>query len=100
MPIPHFNKLVKPVTLPKELFYEMEQKTHEYLEMWINMKNFDIKPWDIRGEILGEDIRAMNMLDTLKHDADIYRERKRIQDQKNQDYINEQRALHQRRVRK
>lgn len=96
MPIPHFNKLKKPVTLPFDRFHEMEQKTFEYLEMWRNMKDYGVKPWEIRGAVYGEDLRAMHMLDTLQRDADIYRERKRIQDQKNQDYINEQRALHQR----
>ena len=95
MPIPHFNSLVKPLTLPRERLYEMAQKTHEYLEMWLNMLEYGIKPWDIRGEILGEDIVAMKMLDRLKRDSDIYKERKKIQDQKTADYIASQKALHQ-----
>ena len=95
MPIPHFNKLLKPLVLPKDRVWDLSTKTHEYLEMWLNMTDYGIKPWDIRGEILSEDITAMKMLDKMKKDADIYRERKRIQDQKTQDYINEQKAKHQ-----
>jgi gamma-glutamylcyclotransferase (GGCT)/AIG2-like uncharacterized protein YtfP len=96
MPIPHFNKLRKPLVLPHYSYYHMLTQAHEYITMWRNMSNYGIKPWDVRGEILADDVNAMKMLDILERDSNTYRERKLIQDQKNQDYINEQKARHQR----
>ena len=98
MPIPHFNQLKKPLVLPHHYYYHMLTQAHEYLTMWLNMSKYGVKPWDIRGEILAEDINAMRMLDILERDSNLYRERKAVQDQKNQDYINQQKAKHQRRV--
>ena len=94
MRIPYFNDLEKPFKLPDEYYPYMYQKTHEYVSMWVDCKNYDYKPSDFRdgGVILYEDLRAFDMLDKMKIDGDKYQEERARVEKENAEYIASEQA--------
>lgn len=87
MPNPRFNKLKKPIVLPDDNFEYIYTTVHESITAWIDWKNYDIKPWDVKGKILSQDINNFNMIDKIYSDVQKYKEAKAKQDAQTDEII-------------
>jgi len=89
-----FNDLDEVIKLPQDCLPFMMQKSSELISMWIDCHNWNYKPSDFREDnaILQEDLNAFHMLDKLQEDGRKYQEAKQKVDQKNREYIEQERA--------
>jgi len=69
---PHFNKLGQGQTikLEKHQISYNEDKLYELFTMWNDYRDFGIKPWDVKGKFLVEDIAALRMMMIIQKDVD------------------------------
>jgi hypothetical protein len=94
VPIPHFNDIEAPVKLPLDCLPFMTQKSSELISMWVDCHNWNYKPSDFRenNAIFQEDLSAFHMLDRLQEDGRKYQEARQKVEQKNREYIEQERA--------
>jgi hypothetical protein len=88
-PNPRYNKLERPLILEIDHFQYMHDKALEFIGFYVDYRDHEIKPWDVRGEYRSEDINAMNMLRKMESDVQEMNKRKQEAEQKTKQYIRE-----------
>lgn len=78
MPNPHYNRLKKPLVLPRSYEKSMMDETIQMLETWIANEKHEIKPWAITGKITDADINMLQVIDQIHQDGKKYQENKQV----------------------
>lgn len=90
MPNPHFNDLEEPLKLPQHRYPHMATMVYHLIRVYIEYKKFEIKPWQWKGEYYDEDIRVLEMFDTMYADALKYKEAKKRGEQAMKQHIEDE----------
>lgn len=91
MPNPHYNTLKQPLKLEQYQTEYNQEKLYELFTMWLDYRQFNIKPWDFKDQILVEDIEALRIMSTIQKDIDIMHERAQKAREKTQTELNQSR---------
>src|SRR5690349_5516410 len=90
MPNRRFNRIKKPVKVETIQGIYNRERLYELFSMFNDYRDFDIKPWDVKGKYVVEDVNALRMMVKIQNDVDSMKARKKEAEQKTQQDIMEQ----------